>query len=33
MSPADRTAARSVIETMSLPEPRRTRLLDALASR
>ena len=32
LSPADRTAARSVIEPMSLPEPRRATLLKALAS-
>ncbi len=31
MSPTDRVAARSVIEGMSLPEPRRSDLLGALA--
>jgi hypothetical protein len=30
LSPTERTAARSVIEGMSLPQDRRTRLLDAL---
>jgi hypothetical protein len=33
MSASDRAAARSVIETMSLPEDRRTRLLDVLHPR
>jgi hypothetical protein len=32
MTVADRAAARSVIETMSLPEDRRARLLDVLKS-
>jgi len=32
LSPADRAAARSVIEGLSLPEPRRSNLLGALAS-
>jgi hypothetical protein len=33
MNPTERAAARSVIETMSLPEDRRARLLDVLAPR
>jgi len=33
MTPTDRATARSVIETMSLPEDRRARLLDALRQR
>jgi hypothetical protein len=30
MTPTERAAARSVIETMNLPEDRRTRLLEVL---
>jgi len=33
MTPTDRATARSVIETMSLPEDRRARLLDVLRKR
>ena len=33
MTPADRAAARSVIETMSLPEDRRARLLGVIRQR
>jgi hypothetical protein len=33
MNPADRTTARTVIETMSLPEDRRARLLEAVRQR